>query len=267
MAFLPLLAIAYARNSKRIPYPCAYVLQKQAFASTLTQNETSLCPLRLTENSRRRVIFYWINTVLQTSGLPMLDQVSSTLSKSLDSPETITELTERLDSPDADIIVVPRPFDLEIAELVQSVSIGEERIKLTCARAESIVSQHLNKMRLESPALLSDIVSAVELFSQMFDQRQVELRMEVTDQQACPKFHCDNVYVRMLITYAGPTTEYIDRFRPDEIQRAPLGGLVFLKGHRHPAYQDQMLHRSPPVPNGQKRFSIVVNLLGWLQTD
>lgn len=197
----------------------------------------------------------------------MSDQVSSTLSTSLDSPEAITELVERLDSSAADIVVVSRPFDLEIAELVQAASIGEERIKITAARAQSIVSQHLTKMGLETPELLCDIVSAVQLFSRMFDQRQVELRMEVTDQQACPKFHCDNVYVRMLITYAGPTTEYIDRGRPDEIQRAPLGGLVFLKGHRHPTYQDQMLHRSPPMPSGQKRFSIVVNLLGWLQPD
>jgi hypothetical protein len=195
----------------------------------------------------------------------MSDQISSTQSTSNDNTELLTELVERLDSPNADIVVVSRPFDLEISKLVQAASIGEERIKITAARAQSIVSQHLGKMGLASPELLQDIVSAVELFSRMFDQRQVELRMEVTDQQACPKFHCDNVYVRMLITYAGPTTEYIDRWRPDEIQRAPLGGLIFLKGHQHPTYQDQMLHRSPPISSGKKRFSIVVNLLGWLQ--
>jgi len=54
--------------------------------------------------------------------------------------------------------------------------------------------------------LSDDMVRTAELFAKLFGQQQMELRWEVTEHQSCPKFHCDNVYKRMLVTYFGPTT-------------------------------------------------------------
>jgi hypothetical protein len=108
------------------------------------------------------------------------------------------------------------------------------------------------------------MIRTVEFFAELFGQTQMELRWEVTDQQSCPKFHCDNVYVRMLITYFGPTTEFIDQEEPGIIYRAPLHALVFLKGHKHPTYQDRILHRSPEFSSGDKRLCMIVNFCDWL---
>jgi hypothetical protein len=76
--------------------------------------------------------------------------------------------------------------------------------------------------------------------------------------QSCPKFHCDNVHVRLVTTYFGPATEY--QFAgEDAIQVAPLYSLVFLKGHKHPTHGDAVYHRSPEVPAGGKRLCVVID--------
>jgi hypothetical protein len=91
-----------------------------------------------------------------------------------------------------------------------------------------------------------------------FNRPSVNLRIEIVDTQSCPKFHCDNVYVRLVTTYVGPGTEY--QFAGEEaIHVAGPGSLVFLKGHKHPTHRDSVHHRSPAVPSGSKRLCVVVD--------
>lgn len=122
-----------------------------------------------------------------------------------------------------------------------------------------MLNDELRAMGLNHATLAEQMVRSVQLFASLFEQNQVDLRLEVTDRQTCPKFHCDNVYVRMLVTYTGPTTEFIQRRQPDVIHHAPLHSLVFLKGHKHPTHQDRILHRSPEFFAGQKRLCMIIN--------
>ena len=97
-------------------------------------------------------------------------------------------------------------------------------------------------------------------FLAQFGVEEASLRVEVVDKQACPKFHCDNVRVRLVTTYHGPATEYVRADEPDLVRSAPLFALVFLKGHQHPNHADAVHHRSPGVPPGEKRLCVILDV-------
>lgn len=174
------------------------------------------------------------------------------------------DFLNRLNSPKADLIIMPQEFSLDVSNLMCDLPVHEKRLTVTPELASTLVADALQDVGIFHKSLSNEMAQKVELFADLFGQKQMELRWEVTEHQSCPKFHCDNVFVRMLVTYFGPTTEFIDRNEPEVIFRAPLGALVFLKGHKHPTYQDRILHRSPEFAAGQKRFCMIINFADWL---
>jgi hypothetical protein len=178
--------------------------------------------------------------------------------------QTPSELTARLNSSEADIVMMPQQLWLDLEDQVRNAANGENRTVLESRQANEQVSRSLLNIGIDSPNLVSAMATAIDLFAEIFEREKVEVRLELTDQQSCPKFHCDNVFVRMLATYFGPTTEFIARNEPNAIHRAPLYSLVFLKGHQHPTYQDRILHRSPAFLAGEKRLCMIVNFCDWL---
>jgi hypothetical protein len=175
-----------------------------------------------------------------------------------------SELLSKMNCDDADIVIMPQKLSLDLENHVRNAACGEERSVLDRHQASQQVWQSLQSMGIECPQLVTPMVEAIDVFAETFERQSVELRLELTDQQSCPKFHCDNVYVRMLVTFFGPTTEFIDLSEPHRIHRAPLNSLVFLKGHQHPTYGDRVLHRSPEFSVGEKRLCMIVNFCDWL---
>ncbi|MBM3964531.1 MAG: DUF1826 domain-containing protein [Planctomycetes bacterium] len=178
--------------------------------------------------------------------------------------EDSSDVARRLQSPDADIILLPKPMSLNMADTVRDLPELEKRSTVAFNNAERFVSATLEEMGLLQPQFSQHLLEDIQLFESLFKQTSFELRLEVTEHQSCPKFHCDNVYVRLLVTYFGPTTEFIDQNEPGVIYRAPLNALVFLKGHKHPTYQDRILHRSPEFAAGDKRLCMIVNFSDWM---
>lgn len=174
------------------------------------------------------------------------------------------EVLDRLECPDADIVIVPQSLSLDLDAIRFETPTQSQRSLVVCEDAEEQIANDLRSMDIVYRELSIDMTRSVLLFGEMFRQHRLDVRYEVTDQQSCPKFHCDNVFVRMLVTYFGPTTEFIERENPANIHRVPLHALVFLKGHKHPTYQHRILHRSPLPSKGEKRFCMVVNFYDWL---
>jgi len=164
----------------------------------------------------------------------------------------------------ADILVIPRSVDFALGSRIDRASLGECRMRIEPAIASPLVRDALTALSIKSPSLVDDICASIALFAKAFQQPRVDLRIEVTDEQTCPKFHCDNVFVRMLTTYSGPATEYIYLDRPSSICQVPINALVLLKGHRHPSHQETVHHRSPEIPVGQRRLCVVYNCDQWL---
>ncbi len=134
-------------------------------------------------------------------------------------------------------------------------------------------------------ALLDDMASLVTLYADLLDCPHIGLRLEVTRQAMCLKFHIDRTGIRLLCTYLGPGTQWLQEeavnraamtqqyasleafhhalLRPNAvIQQAPTFAVVLLKGSAWQENQQAgIVHRSPPNPSDSLRVLLALDAL------
>ena len=118
--------------------------------------------------------------------------------------------------------------------------------------------------------LIADIAKLIQVFSRITAKARVDVRLERVDDDACWKFHRDSVDARLLTTYRGPTTEWV---QPAHGERAILeqegftGPLEHLGIHNVALFKGAqastgrgIVHRSPPiVGTGCTRLLLCLN--------
>lgn len=134
-------------------------------------------------------------------------------------------------------------------------------------------------------ALLEDIRLIAEVYSDLLGCNEIALRFEVLDSVMCPRFHVDRTGIRLVCTYRGLGTEWINdelvdrgklkpeyRGLPDEacglfdertaIESAGLFDLVLFKGS---LWQGNLhrgsIHRSPVVASGERRVLLIMDAI------
>jgi len=115
-----------------------------------------------------------------------------------------------------------------------------------------------------------DIEALARCVLDIFEDPVIEVRLEVVETDACRKFHADYVAARLVTTYRGPGTEWLDRadsrafaagvpMSELTIRRAGTGDIVLMKG-RLWAPEDALIHRSPPIAGtGVQRLVLAIN--------
>jgi len=118
--------------------------------------------------------------------------------------------------------------------------------------------------------LIGDIVDLAERFAAIAETDRVDIRLEVLDHDACWKFHQDRVPLRMLTTYLGPGTQYVEPHDSDQAlreQRAysgivhdiPEQAVALFKGTLCDT-GNGVVHRSPAVAEtGETRLLLCLN--------
>lgn len=133
-------------------------------------------------------------------------------------------------------------------------------------------------------AFLADVRMLARAFAELFGASRLGVRLLRLDAPMCPRFHTDYVGVRLLTTYCGPGTEWldeadVDRSRlghrsggePDErsgllrpggvVRQVPEAAVALLKGEAWPGNEAHgVVHRSPAV-RGQKRILFSLDVL------
>ncbi|MGO1792230.1 MAG: DUF1826 domain-containing protein [Oceanisphaera sp.] len=114
--------------------------------------------------------------------------------------------------------------------------------------------------------LAADVQQLAEMFACLFDLNRIGLRLASLQTAMCPRFHVDRVPCRLVTTYSGPGTHWLDGVQrnqllnaagqePAQWQRLVLGEVALMKGD---GWQDNdgqgLWHRSPPVPTGYRRL-------------
>lgn len=131
--------------------------------------------------------------------------------------------------------------------------------------------------------LAEDIAELVDMFCCLFDLHRAGLRLAVLERAMCPRFHVDAVPCRLVTTYCGPTTEWlehvsVDRTRlgtgnqgladdksglfrhQDEVQQLAVGDVALLKGEAWIGNEGAgLVHRSPNVLPGQRRLLLTLD--------
>jgi hypothetical protein len=125
------------------------------------------------------------------------------------------------------------------------------------------------------PALRRELAFLLELYGDLLGCAAIGLRIERLERAMCPGWHVDRTGIRLLCTWCGPGTQWLDapgidpRGLPGSAAGAPATGqarpfdIVLLKGS---AWQDNAaggaIHRSPQVdPGSGPRILVALDAL------
>lgn len=137
----------------------------------------------------------------------------------------------------------------------------------------------------EAKTLCEDIALLVEMFCCLFDLKRAGLRLKVLDKPMCPRFHVDKILCRLVTTYQGVATQWLNHSdversklgagnlgKPDEesglfkslnnINQLKQGDVALLKGE----YWDEnegagLVHRSPAVAANEQRLLLTLDFI------
>ncbi len=112
-----------------------------------------------------------------------------------------------------------------------------------------------------TPTLAADIAELAKLYARLLRLARVRVRLETVTTDACSLFHIDRIRLRLLATYVGPGTDWLDASAaPDErTRRLPEGAVALLKGSLWPG-SPGWPHRSPPIAGtGQQRLLLSID--------
>jgi len=116
-------------------------------------------------------------------------------------------------------------------------------------------------------ALAQDIAALAERFCAILSLGALEVRIEVVSSDSCRKFHADYVSARLITTYVGAGTQWVDQadaqrlsdgLEPRRIRQLAAGDVGLFKGRF--ASRSPAIHRSPPIAGtGEQRLLVVLN--------
>ena len=130
----------------------------------------------------------------------------------------------------------------------------------------NLLDQHLPNGQIEDKkkVLIDDILRLATLFEATTKSGKIKLQLEIVTTDMCRLFHADYYRQRLLCTYLGPGTEWLDHSNvnrhalgkgsnnnivKDEtaINRANTFDVLILKGQNYGEGELAVVHRSPPI--------------------
>lgn len=124
-------------------------------------------------------------------------------------------------------------------------------------------------------ALIGDAADLARRYAAVMELSRIEVRLEVVRTDSCRKFHADYVTARLITTYVGEGTDWLDE---EDAARAAAGG-VPERIHRLAAFDVGLfkgklattrpaIHRSPPIAGtGAARLLLVLNPVSRSSVD
>ncbi|HSH86110.1 MAG TPA: DUF1826 domain-containing protein [Methylophilus sp.] len=192
--------------------------------------------------------------------------------------------------PSQQIAIVTRPNKAEISSYLQQFSNQlSAGYRVTARQKEATPAKLDRQLRLPDGIgkqdLLADICLLVNLYADLMDCPLIGIRLEMLKHAMCPKFHIDRTGIRLLCTYLGPGTEWLDEafcdrdalastrltheifnqslvLHPQGIRQAPEQALVLLKGSLWQGNQHGgAIHRSPQIAETATRVVLALDAI------
>ncbi len=197
---------------------------------------------------------------------------------------------------DTDISVLPRIFEEQINIAILQRALPADVALSANAQCQtsrdwqyawlgSPTEDFKNDLRrkLPDPAagepLVDDVATVAEAIAFLFDTDTVGIRLRLLTAAMCPRFHCDNLPVRLVTTYVGPGSEWLPENAinraglgaptpsrpeiindPTAIQRLQAGDIALIKGSGWVGCEEHgLVHRSPSLDEGQKRLLLTID--------
>ena len=190
--------------------------------------------------------------------------------------QTLTGL-DQIKSPFIDLVIWHRTLPdhfLNWLECLPASNLPQIRVLVAPSAVRSALDPMLDACGLPISAmrdfLVSDISELVHAFSIITESELVDVRLEHIDHDSCWRFHTDVVDLRLLTTYLGPGTEWVNPANAEDAiinQKKYLGPLEHLKlaevamfKGKKASQTNGIVHRSPPIADsGDSRLLLCLN--------
>lgn len=134
-------------------------------------------------------------------------------------------------------------------------------------------------------AFIDDVCLLADMLICLLGAKAVGLRLCVTRSASCPRFHVDKLGCRLITTYRGKATEWLDNINLDRtklgrgalgkddnktglypsqqaVQQLDCGDVALLKGELWPGNEGRgIIHRSPALGEGERRLFITMDAI------
>ncbi len=116
-----------------------------------------------------------------------------------------------------------RPSDPILAQYLESAGSGSWERRARVAVADPQFEELLAGFKgdLGRVRWVTELTALVDLFATLTDARTVGLRVTATDRATCPRFHSDQVGLRLLCSWLGEGTEWLAE---EDVIREPAEG-------------------------------------------
>ncbi len=130
---------------------------------------------------------------------------------------------------------------------------------------------------------IHDLVTIIDMFAGLFDLEKIGLRLTTLTKVMCPRFHTDRVLCRLITTYFGKGTEWLDGNPIDPIELATYnetygnqpylgkipcfhlqpGDIALFKGDQWEKSigNPGVIHRSPHLDKGEVRLLLTLDMI------
>lgn len=199
-----------------------------------------------------------------------------------DSPLVMTAIYQ----PHINLVVWQRELADALNSYIHDLTQGLNALQLRTIIAPTDVSDWLAGLLPEHPQrylFIEDVVQLVEMYADLFDLNAVGLRLSLINETMCPRFHTDHLACRLVTTYHGQGSEWLQE---EHVDRSKLGtGAKGLPDHLSGIYRHHqniqqlqqadvgllkgdgwidsqvsgIVHRSPHIHKNEKRLLLTLD--------
>ncbi|MGF1771202.1 DUF1826 domain-containing protein [Vibrio wakamikoensis] len=212
---------------------------------------------------------------------PTTQQTTVRLSASGDHPTVLTDIYKE----SVNIAIWKRELDADLQHLTNEFLANNPKFQksVSVSPSDAFAALEYATDGLAPKALLQNIAELVDMFCCLFELDYAGLRLATLESAMCPRFHTDKVPCRLVTTYSGVATDWlehdvVDRSKlghgsnglPDsesglhqsetDIQRLTCGDVALLKGEKWIGNEGGgLVHRSPSVASGENRLLLTLD--------
>ena len=215
------------------------------------------------------------NLSLPERSIRTIAMTQSTQTACDDSPEILGKIYQ----PSLNVAIWQRVLDSVVASysiflLEQHASFRIQQIQ-NVSQLRSLLRNSLPDSNEKNP-FIEDIALVVDMFSLLFEADEVGLRLQCVSGAPCPAFHNDRIPCRLLLTYHGAGSQWMDESNLDRnalataespcldennIHNIAAGHVALFKGEGWEGNEGNgWVHRSPPQPSHEKRLVLTLDL-------
>jgi len=136
--------------------------------------------------------------------------------------ETLAELSD-IYQPHINLCWYPRTFSPALTQFIASYMLAKPAPLEVRLDPKTIELEHYFQHLPTSPGrdeFIADLDFVCQLYADLLEPEQIGFRLTYLDRAMCPKFHVDRVGIRLICTYDGQSTEWLEN---DNVDRAWLG--------------------------------------------